>query len=75
MSWFSSVGAAEFALANAVPMMPRMARSIRVAIPSVKLIFFVCESFIRRNLADVGMVQCINALADKVQKQDVLCTQ
>ena len=27
------------------------------------------------NLADVGMAQCMNALADKVHKQEVQCTQ
>ena len=29
----------------------------------------------QRNLAHVGMAQCRNALADKVQKQEVPCTQ
>ena len=30
----------------------------------------------KRNLTEVGMVQCMNALADKVHKQDVhACTQ
>ena len=29
----------------------------------------------KRNLAHVGMVQCMNALADKVHKQEVPCTQ
>ena len=29
------------------------------------------KRFLKRNLADVGMVQCMNALADKVQKQEV----
>ena len=33
------------------------------------------KRFLKRNLAHVGMVQCMNALADKVQKQDVPCTQ
>ena len=27
------------------------------------------------NLADIGMAQCMNALADKVHKQEVPCTQ
>ena len=29
------------------------------------------KRFLKRNLAHVGMVQCMNALADKVQKQEV----
>ena len=29
------------------------------------------KRFLKRNLADVGMVQCMNALADKVHKQEV----
>ena len=33
------------------------------------------KRFLKRNLAHVGIVQCMNALADKVQKQDVPCTQ
>ena len=33
------------------------------------------KRFLKRNIAHVGMAQCINALADKVQKQDVPCTQ
>ena len=33
------------------------------------------KRFLKRNLADVGMAQCINALADKVHKQEVSCTQ
>ena len=33
------------------------------------------KRFLKRNLAHVGMVQCMNALADKVQKQDMPCTQ
>ena len=39
MKWSNSVGTAELALGKVVPMMPRQARSIRVAIPSVKLRF------------------------------------
>ena len=36
----------------------------------------VCTSLHKkRNLAHVGMAQCMNALADKVQKQEVSCTQ
>ena len=31
------------------------------------------KKFLKRNLADVGMVQCMNALADKVHKQEVPC--
>ena len=33
------------------------------------------KRFLKRNLAHVGMVQCMNALADKVHKQEVPCTQ
>ena len=33
------------------------------------------KRFLKRNLAHVGMVQCMNALVDKVQKQEVPCTQ
>ena len=33
------------------------------------------KRFLKRNLADVGMSQCMNALADKVHKQEVPCTQ
>ena len=33
------------------------------------------KRFLKGNLAHVGMVQCMNALADKVQKQDVPRTQ
>ena len=29
------------------------------------------KRFLKRNLAHVGMVQCMNALADKVHKQEV----
>ena len=29
----------------------------------------------KRNVADVEMAQCMNALADKVNKQEVPCTQ
>ena len=32
------------------------------------------KRFLKRNLAHVGMAQCMNALADKVQKQEVPCT-
>ena len=32
------------------------------------------KRFLKRNLANVGMVQCTNALADKVHKQEVPCT-
>ena len=30
---------------------------------------------LKENLADVGMAQCMNALADKAHKQEVPCTQ
>ena len=33
------------------------------------------KRFQKRNLADVGISQCMNALADKVHKQEVPCTQ
>ena len=33
------------------------------------------KRFQKGNLADVGIAQCMNALADKVQKQEVPCTQ
>ena len=33
------------------------------------------KRFLKRNLAHVGMVQCMNVLADKVHKQEVPCTQ
>ena len=33
------------------------------------------KRFLERNLVHVGMAQCMNALADKVQKQGVPCTQ
>ena len=33
------------------------------------------KRFLKRNLAHVGMVQCMNALADKVHKQEMPCTQ
>ena len=33
------------------------------------------KKFLKENLADVGMAQCKNALADKVHKQEVACTQ
>ena len=33
------------------------------------------KRFLKRNLAHVGMTQCMYALADKVQKQTVPCTQ
>ena len=36
---------------------------------------FPLKRFLKRNLAHVGMVQCMNALADKVHKQEVPCTQ
>ena len=35
----------------------------------------ISVNILKRNLADVGMAQCMNALADKVHKQDVPCTQ
>ena len=33
------------------------------------------KRFLKINLAHVGMAQCMNALVDKVQKQEVPCTQ
>ena len=33
------------------------------------------KKFLKKNLAHVGMVQFMNTLADKVQKQDMPCTQ
>ena len=33
------------------------------------------KKFLKRNLAIVGMAQCMNALADKVYQQEVPCTQ
>ena len=33
------------------------------------------KRFLKRNLAHVWMVQCMNALADTVHKQEVPCTQ
>ena len=35
----------------------------------------LCKKISKRNLADVGMAQCMNTLADKVHKQEVPCTQ
>ena len=32
------------------------------------------KRFLKRNLAHVVMAQCMNALADEVQKQEVPCT-
>ena len=32
------------------------------------------KRFLKGNLAHVGMAQCMSALADKVQKQEVPCT-
>ena len=33
------------------------------------------KRFLKRNLAHVGLAQCMNALADKVHKQEVPCLQ
>ena len=33
------------------------------------------KKFLKRDLLDVGLAQCMNALADKVHKQEVPCTQ
>ena len=33
------------------------------------------KRFLKRNLADVAMCQCMNVLADKVHKQEVYCTR
>ena len=33
------------------------------------------KRFLKRNLAHIGIVQCMNTLADKVHKQEVPCTQ
>ena len=43
--------------------------------PHILTVQVSIKRFLKRNLAHVGMVQCMNALADKVHKQEVPCTQ
>ena len=47
----------------------------QTASPAIYISKVSIKRFLKRDLAHVGMVQCMNALVDKVHKQEVPCTQ